>query len=204
MKSLLHHEYVSINSKNAKYRIILLHGWGADADDLLPVGQKITDGLNKDFEIISLRAPNPRADNIGRQWYGLYPANWSEAEHEVNKLTSTLIEIGNHGVPLSNTVLLGFSQGAAMSIAAGSSLNIGLLVSCSGYPHPNWDKKINSPVLLSHGIRDEVVPLAASRKLYEDLEKYSNYSCNLHEFDGFHEIDINCIDVIRTAINSIF
>ena len=204
MKTFMHHEYVLIKSKSAKYRIILLHGWGADADDLLPIGKQVTDGLQKDFEIISLRAPNPRTDNIGRQWYGLYPANWSEAEHEVNKLISTLKEIGNHGIPLSNTILLGFSQGAAMSIAAGSSLYLGLIVSCSGYPHPNWDKKINSPILLSHGINDEVVPLSASKQIYEDLKINSNYSCHLHEFNGFHEIDINFIDLIRSEINIIF
>ena len=204
MKSLMHHDYVSINSKNAQYRIILLHGWGADVNDLLPIGQKITEGLNKDFEIISLRAPNPRPDNQGRQWYSLYPANWSEAEDEVGKLISTLKVIGNGEIPLCNTVLLGFSQGAAMSIAAGSRLNLGLLVSCSGYPHPNWDKKINSPILLSHGIKDEIVPLEASRQLYENLKESTNYRCNLHEFIGSHEIDINFIDLIRAEINYIF
>ena len=204
MKSFMHHEYVSIKSKNAKYRIILIHGWGADADDLLPVGQKIKEGLNKDFDIISLRAPNPRPDNIGRQWYGLYPANWSEAEIEVNKLICTLKEIGNQGITLSNSILLGFSQGAAMSIAAGSRLQLGLIISCSGYPHPNWDKKINSPILLSHGIRDEVVPLEASRQIIKDLKQNSNYSCNLHEFNGFHEIDSNFINLIRSEINVIF
>ena len=204
MKSLMHHQYVSINSKNAKNRIILLHGWGADADDLLPIGQEITKGLNKEFEIISLRAPNSRADNQGRQWYSLYPADWTEAEREVIKLRSTLIEIGNNKIPLRNTILLGFSQGAAMTIAAGSRLNLGLLVSCSGYPHPNWDKKINSPILLSHGKRDGVVPLAASREIYEYLKKYSNYSSNLHEFDGGHEIDIRFIDMIISEINNIF
>ena len=204
MKSLMHHQYVSIKSKNAKNRIILLHGWGADADDLIPVGIEITKGLNKEFEIISLRAPNARADNQGRQWYSLYPADWTEAEREVIKLKSTLIEIGNNKIPLRNTILLGFSQGAAMTIAAGSRLNLGLLVSCSGYPHPNWDKKINSPILLSHGKRDGVVPLAASRQLCEDLKKYSKYSCNLHEFDGVHEIDIRFIDMIISEINNIF
>ncbi len=204
MKSFMHHEYVSINSKSSKYRIILLHGWGADADDLLPIGKQVTDGLEKDFDIISLRAPNLRTDNIGRQWYGLYPANWSEAELEVDKLISTLKEIGNKNIPLSNSILLGFSQGAAMSIAAGSRLNLGLIVSCSGYPHPKWDKKINSPILLSHGKKDEVVPVAASRQIYDDITKYSNHSCKLHEFSGFHEIDIDFIDVIRSEINIIF
>jgi len=204
MKSFMQHEYVSINSKSAKYRIILLHGWGADADDLLPIGKQVTDGLKKDFDIISLRALHSRTDNIGRQWYGLYPANWSEAELEVDKLISTLKEIGNDHIPLSNSILLGFSQGAAMSIAAGSRLNLGLIVSCSGYPHPKWDKKINSPILLSHGEKDEVVPVEASRQIYEDLKKHSNYSCKLHEFSGYHEIDINFIDLIRSEINIIF
>ena len=148
MKTFMHHEYVSIKAKSAKYRIILLHGWGADADDLLHIGQHVTDGLQKDFDIISLRAPHLRTNNIGRQWYSLYPANWSEAEFEVDKLISTLQEIGSNNIPLNNSILLGFSQGAAMSIAAGSRLNLGLIVSCSGYPHPKWDKKINSPILL--------------------------------------------------------
>ena len=204
MKTFMHHEYVSINSKSAKYRIILLHGWGADADDLLPIGQQIIEGLNKDFDIISLRAPNSRPDNLGRQWYSLYPANWSEAENAVNNLIISLKDIGNKDIPLSNSVLMGFSQGAAMSIAAGSKLNLGLIVSCSGYPHPNWDKKINSPILLSHGERDEVVPLAASRQIYKDLKEHSNFSCNLYQFSGFHEIDINFLKVIRSEINNIF
>ena len=91
-----------------------------------------------------------------------------------------------------------------MSIAAGSRLNLGLIVSCSGYPHPKWDKKINSPILLSHGEKDEIVPVAASRQIHKDLKKHSNYSCKLHEFSGFHEIDINFIDVIRSEINIIF
>ncbi len=204
MNTFMHHEYVSINSKSAKHRIILLHGWGADANDLLPIGHQIAKGLNKDFDIISLRAPNSRPDNLGRQWYSLYPANWSEAEHEVNNLISTLKDIGNYEIPLRNTVLLGFSQGAAMSIAAGSRLNLGLIVSCSGYPHPNWDKKISSPILLSHGEKDEVVPSAASRQIYEDLKNNSNYFCKIHEFNGFHEIDIHFIDVIKSEINNIF
>tara|TARA_Y100000589_G_scaffold289861_1_gene292192 strand:+ start:1303 stop:1917 length:615 start_codon:yes stop_codon:yes gene_type:complete len=204
MKSFVHHQYVLINSKTAKYRIILLHGWGADADDLLPIGQEITKGVNDDFDIISLRAPNPKPDNIGRQWYGLYPANWSEAEQEVNKLISTLTEIGNKGIPLSNSILFGFSQGAAMSIAAGAGLNLGLIVSCSGYPHPNWDKKINSPILLSHGTKDGVVPISATRQLYEDIKQNSKYVCKFHEFDGFHEIDSTFIDFLRSEINYIF
>ena len=86
MKYDINHEFVSISSQTAKHRIILMHGWGADANDLLIIGQEIAEISKLDFEIISLRAPGLHPNNIGRQWYGLYPPDWNEAEKEVNRL----------------------------------------------------------------------------------------------------------------------
>ena len=57
MKYAINHEFVSITSQTATHRIILIHGWGADADDLLSLGKEITDRINFDYEVISLRAP---------------------------------------------------------------------------------------------------------------------------------------------------
>ena len=54
MKNDINHEYVSISSQTASHRIILIHGWGADADDLLTLGKEITKKINLDFEVISL------------------------------------------------------------------------------------------------------------------------------------------------------
>jgi len=34
MKYAIYHEFVSISSQTATLRIILMHGWGADSDDL--------------------------------------------------------------------------------------------------------------------------------------------------------------------------
>ena len=51
MKSLMNHEYVSIGSQNSSHRIILLHGWGADTDDLLPLGKAIIHDSCFEFEI---------------------------------------------------------------------------------------------------------------------------------------------------------
>tara|TARA_Y100001933_G_scaffold261219_1_gene315297 strand:+ start:658 stop:1272 length:615 start_codon:yes stop_codon:yes gene_type:complete len=204
MKSLKHHEYVSIGSQKASHRIILLHGWGADVEDLLPLGEEIFKNVNIDFEIISLRAPNLHPESIGRQWYGLFPANWDEAEFEVNKLVSTLHEFGELDIPLNRTILLGFSQGAAMAIHAGNSMNLGLIISCSGYPHPTWIPEINCPVLISHGLGDEIVPVNASKEIYEKIKKVSRNDCYLHEFKGMHEIDPNFIEIIKDKINKYF
>ena len=48
MKYAINHEFVSISSQTATHRIILMHGWGADAEDLLTLGKEIIEksGLN--------------------------------------------------------------------------------------------------------------------------------------------------------------
>tara|TARA_B100000073_G_scaffold347066_1_gene360213 strand:- start:2511 stop:3125 length:615 start_codon:yes stop_codon:yes gene_type:complete len=204
MKFLKHHEYVSIGSQKAKFRLILLHGWGADADDLLSLGNQITRGLNLDFEIVSLRAPNKRIDDQGRAWYSLFPANWSEANIEVEKLITTLKAFGEKDIPLEKTVLLGFSQGAAMSLDAGTKLNMGLIILCSGYPHPNFRPEKFPPILISHGTKDDVVPIEASKRIYETIKKKSNSDCEIIEFDGHHEIKANFASKIRQKIIEIF
>ena len=49
MKYDIDHEFVSISSQTATHRLILLHGWGADADDLLIFGNEIKEKINFDF-----------------------------------------------------------------------------------------------------------------------------------------------------------
>ncbi len=205
MKYDINHEFVSISSQTATHRIILIHGWGADSNDLLTVGKEITDKINFDLEVISLRAPGIHPSGQGRQWYGLYPHNWNEAAVEVNKLIITLKKFDTDKIPLNKTILLGFSQGAAMAIDAGFKLNLGLIVSCSGYPHPNWaPEKKCPPLIISHGLFDDVVPIDASRIIYEKVKCKSSKFCEFLEFDGSHQIDANLINFISSNINNIF
>ena len=205
MKYDVGHEFVSISSQTATHRIILIHGWGADSDDLLPLGREIADKTNIDFEIISLRAPEIHPSGNGRQWYGLYPHDWNQAEYEVNKLSLSLKMFDTNQIPLSKTILLGFSQGAAMAIDAGCKLDLGLIVSCSGYPHPDWNPEGKCPpILISHGSMDDVVPIEASIALYEKVKSKSINFCKFIKFDGYHQIDLNLTDIITLKIKDIF
>jgi phospholipase/carboxylesterase len=55
--------------------------------------------------------------------------------------------------------LFGFSQGGAMALNCGCSLPIAGVISCSGYPHPDWQPPLDHPpVLAMHGSEDEIVP----------------------------------------------
>jgi len=161
--------------------------------------------INLDFEVISLRATGLHPSGQGRQWYGLYPHDWNGAELEVNKLLVTLKKFDTDHIPLRKTILLGLSQGAAMAIDAGFKLNFGLIVACSGYPHPNLTPGEKcSPLLISHGLFDDVVPVDASRIINKKVKSKSSKFCELVEFDGFHQIDSNLIDFISSNINNIF
>ena len=199
------HEFVSISSQTATHRIILIHGWGADADDLLQLGKELTEQINLDFEVISLRAPGFHPSGQGRQWYRLYPHDWKGAEVEAKKLLVTLKKFDTKQIPLRKTILLGFSQGAAMAIDVGFKLNLGLIISCSGYPHPNWvPEEKCCPLIISHGLFDDVVPIDASRTIYEKVRSKTSKFCELLEFDGFHQIDSNLINFLISNMSNIF
>jgi len=103
------------------------------------------------------------------------------------------------------TVLIGFSQGAAMALQSGCSLPLGGIIACSGYPHPTWLPEENfPPLIVSHGLFDDVVPIEASRIIYEKVKSISSNFCELIEFEGFHQIDSNLIDIISSKMRNIF
>ena len=91
-----------------------------------------------------------------------------------------------------------------MAIDAGFKLNLGLIVACSGYPHPNWLPGKCPPLIISHGLFDDVVPIEASRIIYEKVKSKSSKFCELIEFDGFHQIDSNLINFISSKIKIFF
>ncbi len=191
-------------SQMASHRLILLHGWGADAEDLIPLGQNLINSLEKNVELISLRAPHVHPEGIGRQWYGLFPANWTEAQRAVSDLQIRLHKLSSPTIPLEKTVLLGFSQGGAMALAAGAKMELSGLIGCSAYPHPDLtESETNSSVFLTHGAQDEIVPKDASVKLFELFER-NRCKPELYIFKGGHEIPIEVYSKLKIFLEKCF
>ena len=206
-------ESLCLGPANASRRLVLLHGWGADADDLLDLGEALVDDPDAtDVSLVALRAPLPHPGGGGRQWYDLLPAPaWEQLPEARTALRQRLLALAT-SVPLERTVLLGFSQGAAMALDVGlgvavdvgnddtGPLPLAALIACSGYPHPDWHPgRSATPILLTHGDQDPMVAPGASAEVERAL-KAAGGSVQRLTFPGGHGIDPALLPTLRAFL----
>ena len=197
-------ELISLNSESATNRLVLLHGWGADAQDLVPVGKLLTEDFKNRFEIVSFSAPQNHPSGFGRQWYPLYPHEWEQVPNAVLDLERRLKTLCLDQIPLNKTLLLGFSQGGAMALELATRNKFEGVFALSSYSHPKWQPLEDmSPVFLCHGNFDQVVPKEASKKSFDILSE-NGIKSELYLFEGGHEINNDLIDHCKIIIKQNF
>ncbi|MBW4680847.1 MAG: alpha/beta hydrolase [Microcoleus vaginatus WJT46-NPBG5] len=180
--------------------VVVLHGWGANAKDLASV----VPVLNlPDFEFICPNAPfsHPRM-STGKAWYNLERQDYKGLVESRQILTDWLKSLeSTTGVPLSRTILCGFSQGAAMTLDVGLTLPLAGLICLSGYLHPNPQPagKISTPILIVHGRQDYMVPLRAAQQARDTLIALK-LPVQYQEYDMGHEIVPAAIVLMRSFI----
>lgn len=194
---------IRLGSAKPQRRLVLLHGWGADADDLLDLGNALLaeDDQADEVSLVALRAPEPHPGGFGRQWYDLQQPDWPGLAAARTNLRQRLQELAET-VPLERTAVLGFSQGAAMAVDVilGEGLPVAALIACSGYPHPSWQaNKPMAKTMITHGEQDPVVPVAASQAI-EDLVRRAGGQVQLISFAGGHGIDPQLLPELRAFL----
>lgn len=197
---------IHLGPPRAARRLVLLHGWGADADDLLDLAELL---VPPEVSVVALRAPEPHPAGMGRQWYPLLWSDmvpeplWETVPAAREALRRRLLALADT-VPLEQTALLGFSQGAAMALdgATGGDrpLPLACLIACSGYPHRDWQPRADGmPVLLTHGREDPVVPSHLCDRV-ERLLQDASIPVSRHDFTGGHGIDPALIPAMATFL----
>lgn len=180
--------------------LIMLHGWGAHAEDLAPLASMLSLG---DCQLIFPNAPFPHPEvSGGRAWYALKTLDYQGLSQSQNLLQNWLFSLENQtGIPLSRTILAGFSQGGAMSLDVGLQLPLAGICSLSGYLHfqPQATQFPCSPILITHGIQDMVVPIQAAREA-KDVLTDMGAMVEYHELNGGHEISSTTLTILQGFI----
>jgi phospholipase/carboxylesterase len=156
----------------AKSLVVFLHGFGADGNDLIGIGREWARALPH-TAFVSPHAPELCAGApMGRQWFALTMRDPSEFARGVAKARPGLdafldAELARHGLAEEACALVGFSQGTMLALhvglqrprrLAGILGYSGLLADPGALKRPAIQKP---PVLLIHGDRDDLIPIAA-------------------------------------------
>ena len=160
--------------------VIVLHGLGADGNDFVPVAQALDLAAIGAVRFVFPSAPvRPVTINGGyamRAWYDIYPPSANPAvprrEDEAG-LRASMLQVQGliereiaRGVPAQRIVLMGFSQGCAMTLLTGlrAPNRLAGLAALSGYlPLPQSTAAERSaanadvPVFMAHGEDDDIV-----------------------------------------------
>jgi phospholipase/carboxylesterase len=190
-------------SPTADHLAVILHGWGADAQDLYPLGA----ALNlPNYHCLFVNAPFPHPHiPQGRAWYNLESPNFDGLPESRQALRDYLLTLAAQTqIPLAKTVLGGFSQGGAMSLDVGLTLPLAGIFALSGYLHfqPEQSNLSLPPVLMVHGTQDEVVPIAMARQAQEVLQGIGA-KVEYQEFAMGHEIPPPVLGRLQQFLNGI-
>jgi phospholipase/carboxylesterase len=159
--------------------VVLLHGYGANGDDLIALGEGWRRWL-PDAAFVAPNAPEPIPGMYGAlQWFALTMRDPSEYWRGVEAARPVLdrfldTELARYRLAPGRLALVGFSQGTMMALhvglrraaaPAGIVAYSGLL---AGAEHLA-ETKARPPVLMIHGEADDLIPVEALHAGRESL-----------------------------------
>ncbi len=200
----------------AQQLVLMLHGFGANGDDLIGLAQPLSRIL-PDAAFIAPNGPYPCQANPfgGYQWFDLWQAESADRLPQLRRAAETVdafvdSELDRLGLTAHQLAFLGFSQGTMLSLHVGLRRVIapaGIL----GYSgrleaaeHLKDEITVRPPVLLIHGEEDPMLSIdqmtMAERRLTECGVTVQTHSC-----PGLgHGIDADGIRLGGDFLNRVF
>ena len=161
------------SGNDAKQLVVILHGYGADGNDLIGLASNWRTIL-PDAAFIAPNAPEPCPANPmgGRQWFDIAVRDQQERWSGVQKAGPSLDafldeELAKLGLGEEALSLVGFSQGTMMALHVGlrRPKTPAAIVGFSGVlvepDRLKEDLRAKPPVLLIHGDSDDIIPVEA-------------------------------------------
>ena len=205
MQDLKYEEFPNQDIKTNSL-VVLLHGIGADAFDLIPLAKHWSITLKK-TKFYSLHAPYLyNLAPSGRQWFNLEDRDQTRILKEIDLVKPIVFtflkkKLKDHNLNYKDLILVGFSQGTMIVLNLALTIKEevrgvlgysgGVILTKSGKIEINSKPK----VCLVHGKEDEVVP----KKMMEATEivlKDSNIDVNTHLIENLgHSINQEGLEI---------
>ncbi len=186
--------------------IIVLHGLGADGSDFVPIAHELHLSSVGPVRFVFPHAPVRRITINGgypmRGWYDILGTDLVRREDETGlrasmaQVQALLDREAARGIAPERTVLMGFSQGGAMSLLTGlraprrlaglAGLSSYLpLAACTASERSAANRDV--PLFLAHGRVDPIVPLARGQSSRDALIALG-YNVQWHEYPIEHSV----------------
>lgn len=176
-------EYQKNKNEIPEAMILLLHGYGSNAKDLISLAPELSEGLSK-VVFISPNAPQIHDSGLGEmyQWYSLMNRS-DETIYNGACESSPILEefvqsqLSRFNIKPDKLIVCGFSQGGMMTLHTFLRFQEQLagIISFSGYlsglAHLEKEIKQKPKTLLIHGDMDDVVPPDALYDATNTLKK---------------------------------
>jgi phospholipase/carboxylesterase len=201
---------------NPATTLIILHGLGADGQDFVPVCQAMDLRPLGDVRFILPNAPERAVTVNGgyvmRAWYDVIGFGGEHREDDAGlrasqaELEALIARERERGIAAGRIVLMGFSQGCAMTLMTGlrHAEALGGLIGLSGYlplaaataaeRHPANQA---TPIFMAHGREDDIVDIGRATASRAALERLG-YAVEWHDYPMPHSV---CMEEIADIQN---
>ena len=205
-------EYIEMQSADPPgASLIVLHGLGADGHDFVPIAEQMdlaaVGGARFIFPHAPLRPVTMNGGYVMRAWYDIAGTPQARLEDEAGlRASQALIEAliqqeRERGVPASRIVLMGFSQGCAMTLMTGlrHKERLAGLVGLSGYlplaaqtAGERSAANTDVPIFLAHGRDDPMIGIDRALASRDTLQALG-HTVEWHDYAMAHSV---CMDEI--------
>ncbi|MBC8747018.1 phospholipase/carboxylesterase [Paraburkholderia sp. WC7.3g] len=196
------------NDPRATSLVVLMHGVGSNARDLMPLADVWSEDL-PGTAFVSLDGTDPFDGGFGgRQWFSLRDVNEANREARVATAYQALrrvldAELAHWQLSFDRLALVGFSQGSMMALhhVASSAEGAAGVVAYSGrLASPIVSSNRATPLTLVHGEDDQVIPVRELEFAADALHE-AGYPVDAYVLPGVgHTITADGIALGRTAL----